>query len=93
MFLPHVYVKQLFYKCDYKYWDTLDNRDNFVVNIEIWFWTLSHTPRSMHNTVNESRNIKKPSCVVKLVTWYVAPLERTTNVYGFGRFSKFCELF
>ena len=28
-------ARQLLYKCDYKYRDILDNRDNFVVNIEI----------------------------------------------------------
>ena len=32
-----------FYKCDNRYRDILDNRDNFVVNIEIYFLTLSHT--------------------------------------------------
>ena len=44
MFLSHLYVRKLLYKCDYKYWDILDNQDNFVVNTEIWFWALSHTP-------------------------------------------------
>ena len=44
MFLSHLYVRQLLYKCEYKYQDILDNWDNFVVNIEIWFRVLSHTP-------------------------------------------------
>ena len=35
VFLSHLYVRQLLHKCDYKYRDILDNRDNFVVNIEI----------------------------------------------------------
>ena len=35
-----------FCKCDYQYRDILDNRDNFVANIEIYFLALSHTPTS-----------------------------------------------
>ena len=30
-----LYVRQLLYKCDYKYRGISDNRDNLVVNIEI----------------------------------------------------------
>ena len=45
MFLSHLNVRQLLYKCDYKYQDISDNRDNFVVNIEISSRALSHTPR------------------------------------------------
>ena len=35
VFLLHLYVRQLLYKCDYKYQDFLDDRDNSVVNIKI----------------------------------------------------------
>ena len=44
----YTYVRQLLYKCDYKYRDILDNRDNFVVNIEIWFRALSHSLRTIY---------------------------------------------
>jgi len=32
-----------FCKCDYRYWDILDDQDNFVVNIEIFLNALLHT--------------------------------------------------
>jgi len=35
--------KITFCKCDYRYQDILDNRGNFVVNIEIFLYALSHT--------------------------------------------------
>ena len=35
-----------FCKCDYRYRDVLDNQDNFVANIKIYFLALPYTPSS-----------------------------------------------
>ena len=50
-----------FRKCDYGYRDILDNRDNFVGNIEIYFLALSHTPNV--NVLILSSSL--PSCLMR----------------------------